>query len=218
MPSADPSPLELASALAARLAHDAMGPASGIASAFDLIADPGAAALREEALALAAESARSLVRLLTLQRMIFGGAEAGGAALAEAARSLFEGSRATLELKLEPLPPPGGALLLGLLQIAREAAASGGRVEAEASLRHGLGVARVSATGPRLRLSEDARAGLAGEPACGQVNRWVGAFMLHAMAARAGGRITVEDYEGGVTLTARIAAATDRAGSSPPSS
>jgi histidine phosphotransferase ChpT len=203
------SPEQLASAVAARLIHDVIGPASGIVSAFDLIADPTAAAMREEALALAEDSARKLVGLLALSRAI----HAGGAALtAEELRGfadrLFEGSRATLHLTLETVASPvAGRLLLGLLQIAASAVAAGGSVTACLAADGDRLIVEGSAAGPRLRIGPEVLAGLAGQsPGSGPLHRWSTAYVLAALAGSAGGAIDASVAEGVFVFRAVIRA------------
>ena len=203
------TPERLASALAARLIHDAMGPASGIVSAFDLIADPSAAAMRDEALALASDSARKLVDLLVLSRAIY----AGGGAMTVAelrglAEGIFEGSRATLELSLDAaISPLAGRLLVGLLQIAAAAVATGGVVTA-ALAAHGDGlIVEGDAKGPRVRLGPEVLGGLAGRgPGDAPLHRWSAAYVLGALARSSGGGIEASVVDGVFVFRAVIKA------------
>ena len=54
------SQLDLAAMVAARLCHDFISPASAIVSGLDLLEDPGAQDMREDAMGLIASSARKL--------------------------------------------------------------------------------------------------------------------------------------------------------------
>jgi histidine phosphotransferase ChpT len=210
MSNSEITPERLASALAARLIHDAIGPASGVVSAFDLIADPAAAAMREEALALASDSARKLVDLLVLSRAIY----AGGAAMSEAetrgfAGRLFEGSRATLDLSLDPtaLTPTAGRLLLGLLQIAAAAVAAGGEVTARVVAEGDRLVVCGKAMGPRPRLGPEVLEGLAGRgPGDAPLHRWSAAYVLGALARSAGGAVEASLVDGAFVFRAVIRA------------
>ena len=204
------TPEQLASALAARLLHDAMGPASGIVSAFDLVADPSAAAMREEALALAEESARKLVDLLVLSRTIYAGGNAMTAVeLRGSAQGLFNGTRATLDLVVVPeaVSVMSGRLLLGLLQTAATTVAAGGAVVASLKLNVGRLVVEGAATGPRLRVGEEMLDGLAGKgPGDAPLHRWSAAYMLGALAKSAGGGIEAAVVEGRFVFRADIRA------------
>src|SRR5665213_2807692 len=63
---------ELAAYLAGRMCHDFISPASAIVSGIDLLEDPSAQDMREEALSLIATSARKLADLLQFSRVAFG--------------------------------------------------------------------------------------------------------------------------------------------------
>ena len=65
-------PAELAAYLAARLCHDFISPASAIVSGLDLLDDPAAQDMREEAMGLIATSARKLADMLSFARVAFG--------------------------------------------------------------------------------------------------------------------------------------------------
>src|SRR6185437_7452020 len=65
-------PAELAAYLAARMCHDFISPASAIVSGLDLLDDPSAQDMREEAMGLIATSARKLTDLLSFARVAFG--------------------------------------------------------------------------------------------------------------------------------------------------
>ncbi len=194
------TPEQLASALAGRLIHDLIGPASGIVSAFDLIADPSAAAMRDEALALASESARKLVDLLVLSRTIYAdGPAVTVQELRELAERQFTGSRATLELSIDPaaVAPVANRLLLGLLQIAAATVAAGGSVAASLMSEGDRLSAQGVATGSRLRVAQEVIDGLAARPPRSPpLHRWSGAYFLSALAASAGGAIEASIVDG----------------------
>src|SRR6185369_5226515 len=63
---------EFAAFLAARMCHDFISPASAIVSGLDLLEDPSAQDMREEAMGLIAASARKLADLLQFSRVAFG--------------------------------------------------------------------------------------------------------------------------------------------------
>ncbi|MEK0086225.1 histidine phosphotransferase, partial [Geminicoccaceae bacterium SYSU G07066] len=65
-------PAELAAFLAARMCHDFISPASAIVSGLDLLDDPSAQDMRDEAMGLIATSARKLADLLAFCRVAFG--------------------------------------------------------------------------------------------------------------------------------------------------
>src|SRR5207244_5802821 len=74
-PATESPPLkaaELAAYLAARMCHDFISPASAIVSGLDLLEDPTAQDMRDDAMELIAASARKLADLLSFTRVAFG--------------------------------------------------------------------------------------------------------------------------------------------------
>src|SRR3990167_11005952 len=67
-----PEAAELAAQIAARLCHDFISPASAIVSGLDLLEDPTAQDMREDAMTLIAQSARKLADQLQFCRVAFG--------------------------------------------------------------------------------------------------------------------------------------------------
>src|SRR3569833_2217470 len=65
-------PAELAAYLAARMCHDFISPASAIVSGLDLLEDPTAQDMRDDAMSLISASARKLADLLAFTRVAFG--------------------------------------------------------------------------------------------------------------------------------------------------
>ena len=81
MTLSDPAPLdlpvdgqELAAYVAAKLCHDFISPAGAISSGLDLMNDPAAQDMRDDALGLIEQSARKLVALVHFARVAFGAA------------------------------------------------------------------------------------------------------------------------------------------------
>src|SRR6478735_3108814 len=66
------APSDLAAQIAARLCHDFISPASAIVSGLDLLEDPSAQDMREDAMSLIAASARKLAEQLAFSRVAFG--------------------------------------------------------------------------------------------------------------------------------------------------
>src|SRR3954463_9152363 len=71
-----PRPAELAAHLAARMCHDFISPASAIVSGLDLLEDPTAQDMRDEAMSLIESSARKLSDMLQFSRVAFGASAA----------------------------------------------------------------------------------------------------------------------------------------------
>ena len=72
--SAAVAPEELAARLASKLCHDFISPAGAIVSGLDLLDDPAAKDMRDDAMELIAASARKLVDQLAFARVAFGAA------------------------------------------------------------------------------------------------------------------------------------------------
>ena len=65
---------ELAAFIAGKLCHDFISPAGAIMSGLDLLEDPTAQDMRDDALALIEQSARKMVALVHFARVAFGAA------------------------------------------------------------------------------------------------------------------------------------------------
>ncbi|HEY5071010.1 MAG TPA: histidine phosphotransferase family protein [Caulobacteraceae bacterium] len=196
-PVATVEAVEIASRLAQRLIHDFMSPASGVVSGLDLLDDPAASALRDEAQELIAASARKLVGALSFARAAFaGGVEAFDTRrLATLAEEVFTHLRPGLEWAVEQneLSSPASRVLLNLTQIAGGALATGGLARVTAKSEGGWTAVIVEAIGERVRLHGEVAAGLRGEALGeGLGGRWVQAFYVHALTVSAGGVLAAE--------------------------
>jgi len=208
MPNLAIAPEDLAARLAARLCHDLMGPTSGLISGLDLLEDE---AMRDDALELVVSSGRKLAALLGFCRVAFG-AGIGKPVfdtreLEVLARGVLADGRAQLDwaVAAPQLGKTGARALLNLVQIAAGALAVGGTARATAEVRGGEVQVRVSASGPRARLYPEILAGLNGEALGeGLAGRWVQAFYVHALAASAGGAVSVQATEGEIIFQAAV--------------
>src|SRR4051812_16649701 len=123
---------ELAAYLAARMCHDFISPASAIVSGLDLLEDPSAQDMREEAMSLVATSARKLADLLQFSRVAFGASASAetfdARELEKLCRGVFEHMRAELEWAVETpaVNKPTARALLNLAQMAGAALPTGG--------------------------------------------------------------------------------------------
>ncbi len=208
---AAPSPVEVASHLAARLCHDFMSPASGIVSGLDLLADPASADLHAEAHNLITASARKLIDLLTFSRAAFGPtADIGAVSELEAlARGVIAHGRAELDWAVEAreIDPLAGQVLLNLVQIAATALPTGGQVRVTSRIEGAWTAVQVEALSARARLHEEIRAGFRGEALGeGLGGRWIQAWRLSALVAQAGGVLAAEPGASGVTFRAALPA------------
>ena len=123
MPPAAPAVAapDLAAALAARLCHDLISPASAIVSGMDLLDDPSAADMRDDAMNLIGSSAKKLVDMLAFARVAFGAGASAETFDVRDLRKLTEGVfthvRADLDWRVQAQAlskPAARALLLDI--------------------------------------------------------------------------------------------------------
>jgi histidine phosphotransferase ChpT len=207
------SQLDLAAMVAARLCHDFISPASAIVSGLDLLEDPGAQDMREDAMGLIAASARKLVDHLQFCRVAFGASSAAESfdsrELEGLARGVYGHVRAELAWAVEPaaLGKPAARAVLNLAQIAAGALPSGGVATLSAAEADGWVDIRVESVGPRARLRAEVLSGLTGQPVGeGLAGQWIQAAYLRSLIDACGGRLAVETGEDRVIFTARTPA------------
>ena len=202
---------ELAASLAARLCHDLISPASAIVSGVDLLEDPSAADMRDDALNLISASARKLVAVLAFARVAFGASASAESFKSDELRKLTEGVYAPLRPTLEwavaapTLNKPAARTLLNLAQLGAGAVATGGQVRLTAQEEGGEVLMAAECTGARPRLREEVAQGLRGESLGEGLlhGNWVQAFYLHSFLTEAGGRVDASVADDRVTLRAR---------------
>ncbi|THD60398.1 histidine phosphotransferase ChpT [Phenylobacterium sp.] len=206
-------PAELAAFLAARMCHDFISPASAIVSGLDLLEDPTAQDMREDAMGLIAASARKLADLLAFSRVAFGASASAetfdARELEKLARGVFGHMRAELDWQVEPagVNKPAARTLLNLAQMAGAALPTGGSARVRAVEEAASIAIAVEATGPRARLRPEVLAGLRGEgPGEGLHGHWVQARYVNLFVGDAGGRVFADVAEERVTLAATIPA------------
>ena len=203
--------VELAASLAARLCHDLISPASAIVSGVDLLEDPSAQDMRDDALNLIGASARKLVAGLAFARVAFGASASAESFKADELRKLCEGVFAPLRPTLDwavaadELNKPAARTLLNLAQLGAGAVATGGTVRLTAAEEDGALLMAAECTGPKPRLRPEVVSGLAGEPLGEGLmhGHWVQAFYLHGLLAAAGGGVDAAAAEDRVVLRAR---------------
>ncbi|MDP1630990.1 MAG: histidine phosphotransferase family protein [Caulobacter sp.] len=204
-----PEAAELAAQIAARLCHDFISPASAIVSGLDLLEDPTAQDMREEAMELIAQSARKLADLLQFCRIAFGASSSAEAfdarALEGLAQGVFAHVRPTLDWKVEPaaINKATARILMNLCQIAASALPMGGAATARVVEADGRAAITLDAAGPRARLKPEVLRGLKGEMRGDAVGgAWVQAYFVHLIVKAAGGQLAAECGEDRVTLAA----------------
>jgi histidine phosphotransferase ChpT len=208
----DPAaPTELAARLASMLCHDFINSAGAIVSGVDLLDDPAAQELRDDALALIASSARKLVDLISFARLAYGAtygaAEFDGADLERLARRFYAHVKAELEWEsaAQPLPKPAAQVMLNFAQLAAGALPVGGTARLAAAVDPDGWRIEAVAAGRRSRLHAEVAAGLAGEGVGdGAGGRWAPAAFVRAVAEAAGGQVWATANEETVTFCARL--------------
>ena len=202
---------ELATYVAAKLCHDFISPAGAIASGLDLLADPSAQDMREDAMGLIAQSAGKLVNLVHFARVAFGAATTSERfsepELHKLVAGMIEGGRATMDWQVDAgtFGKPAARALVNLAYLTVGALPSGGvatittRREGEVIIMEG------TAVGNRARLKPEATIGLAGERLSeGLAGQWIQPYWLWLTVTGAGGSLSVEVGEGSVRLLARM--------------
>jgi len=204
-------PAELAAYLAARMCHDFISPASAIASGLDLLDDPSAQDMREEAMGLISSSARKLTDLLSFCRVAFGASASAETFdvrdLEKLARGVFDHMRAELEWTVETpsVNKPAARTLLNLAQMAGGALPTGGTAKVRAVQEGASFAIAIEAVGPRARLRPEVLAGLQGQPLGeGLHGHWVQAYYTHLFVEDAGGRVFADVQEERVVFAATL--------------
>jgi histidine phosphotransferase ChpT len=205
------SPAELAAHLAARMCHDYISPAGAIISGLDLLEDPTAQDMKEEAMQLIASSAKKLVDHLAFDRVALGSSTAAQAfdprALEALANGVFAHGRAALVWSVEPetLDKPAARALLNLAQIGLGALPTGGVATVTAVTYEGAIAITVDCQGARARLRPVVVDGLEGRRLEeGLAGLWVQAYYLRQIIDAVGGTLSHEASDDRVTLRASI--------------
>ena len=208
-----PRTAEVAAYLAARMCHDFISPASAIASGLDLLDDPSAQDMREDAMGLIASSARKLTDMLEFTRVAFGASASAevfdSRELDRLLRGVFAHVKAELDWQVEPagLNKPAARTVLNLAQIAGGALPMGGVAKVRVVEEDGQFAISVDGSGPRIRLKPEVLAGLRGEAfAEGLAGHWVQAYYVSLFVQDAGGRVFAEASDDKVLFAARVPA------------
>lgn len=208
-----PSAVTLAAQLAGKLCHDFVSPSGAIVSGLDLLRDPSAQDMREEALGLIESSARKLVSIIHFARVAFGAASTAerfdSRELEQLTRAVFDHIRPELtwRVDLPILEKPHARALLNLAQIGGGALPTGGEAVVSVFERDGEVVMTVESRGPRARLKAEVISGLTGLALTeGLAGQWIQAFWLSEVVRDAGGRLEHEVAENFVLIRATLPA------------
>jgi len=211
-PPAEPvGAAELAAHLAARMCHDYISPAGAIISGLDLLEDPSAQDMREEAMNLIASSAKKLVDHLAFDRVALGSSTAAETfdtrALETLAQGVFAHGRAQLVWSVEApsLTKPAARALLNLTQVGLGALPTGGVATVTARVEGDTVQIAVDCKGARARLRPAVVDGLEGRRLGeGLAGLWVQAYYLRQIVDSVGGTLDFEVGEEQVSFKATV--------------
>lgn len=204
---------DLAAYIAGKLCHDFISPSGAIVSGLDLLKDPSAQDMREDAMALIEASAGKLVALVHFARVAFGAATTAErfdpAQLRGLAEGVFASIRAELDwdVQVEALGKPQARALLNLAQVAGGSLAHGGVATVRVRGSGGALSMTATAAGPRARLKPEAATGLRGELLTdGLAGQWVQPYWLARTVSDCGGSLEVETAEDRIDIRVRMPA------------
>jgi histidine phosphotransferase ChpT len=202
---------EIAAYLAARMCHDFISPASAIVSGLDLLEDPSAQDMRDDAMNLIGASARKLADQLAFTRVAFGASASAetfdARELERLAAGVFGHMRAELNWAVETpaVNKPTARALLNLAQMAGAALPTGGVAHVRAVEEGASTAIAIEAVGPRARLRAEVLSGLRGEgPGEGLHGHWVQAYYVYLFLTDAGGRVFVDVGDDKVVFAATV--------------
>ncbi|HEY0925114.1 histidine phosphotransferase ChpT [Brevundimonas sp.] len=210
-PARLPDGQALATLVAGKLCHDFISPAGAISSGLDLLKDPTAQDMRDDAMGLIEASAKKMIALVNFARVAFGAATSAerfsGEELGVLVSGLTEGGRATLNWAVTEgtYSKPQARALVNLAYLTMAALPSGGTATIRTHVASDGIVIEGVAEGARARLKGEAVTGLAGQPlAEGLPGQWIQPYWLWLTAHDAGGALDVQVEEGRVALVARM--------------
>jgi len=209
-----PGAAQVAAFLAARMCHDFISPVSAIVSGLDLMDDPEAQDMREDALGLIAASGRKLAQMLAFTRVAFGASASAETfdprELETLAQGVFGHIRADLNwiVETQSVNKASARTLLNLAQLAGAALPLGGQTTVRAADDGQATVIAVEAVGPKARLRPEVAAGLKGEnlPDGLLHGQWVQAYYVSLFVSEAGGRVFAEATDEKITFAATLPA------------
>ena len=189
---------DLATQLVAKLCHDFISPAGAIMSGLDLLEDPSAQDMKQEALNLISASAKKMVTLVHFARVAFGAATTSEAFSARELHKIlgdvFSTMRAELDFAIAPdllFTKPAARALLNLGLIAGNALPVGGKATLTATRDDDSLMLSSTSAGPRARLKPEAIEGLSGLKLGDGLNgQWIQPHWLYSVVHEAGGELS----------------------------
>ncbi len=190
---------EIASHIAAKLCHDFISPAGAIVSGLDLLKDPTAQDMREDAMGLIEASAEKMVALVHFARVAFGAATSAerfdAGELKKVTEGMFAHMRAELvwALDVQVFEKAEARALLNLAYLGGSALPSGGQATVAVRRDQTHLLMAVEARGARARLKPEALTGLRGARLTeGLAGQWIQPFWLSRVVADAKGTLEVD--------------------------
>ena len=189
----------LATQLVGKLCHDFISPAGAIISGLDLLEDPTAQDMKQEALNLISASAKKLVTLVHFARVAFGAATTSEAFNAGQLKKILDDIFSTMRAELEfDIPSdvifekPVARALLNLGLLAGNALPVGGKAKLCLTRNAETLILTSESRGPRARLKPEAIEGLTGLPlGDGLSGQWIQPHWLYSVVHEARGTIEI---------------------------
>lgn len=202
---------ELATLIAGKLCHDFISPSGAIMSGLDLLDDPSAQDMRDDALDLIRQSARKLVALVQFARVAFGASTTSERFTTDELHglvaSVVEGGRASLDWQIASgdLNKPQARALLNLAYLAMGALPSGGTATLTTRRDGDTLMIRARSEGNRARLKPEALTGLSGHRLTeGLAGQWIQPYWLWLTISETNGKLDVTTQDGSVEFVARL--------------
>ena len=206
------NPHDLATQLVGKLCHDFISPAGAIMSGLDLLEDPSAQDMKQEALNLIAASAKKMVTLVHFARVAFGAASSSeafsGAQLEKILGDMFSTMRAELDFAIPAdmvLQKSAARALLNLGLLAGNSLPTGGKATLTAETDDNGLTLTADSSGPRARLKAEAIEGLKGLPLGDGLNgQWIQPHWLWSTVNEAGGTLDFTANPDHLVLTVKL--------------
>lgn len=205
-------PHDLATQLVGKLCHDFISPAGAIMSGLDLLEDPSAQDMRQEALNLITASAKKMLTLVHFARVAYGAASTSeafsGAQLEKILSDVFSTLRAELDFAIPAdmlFQKPAARTLLNLGLLASNSLPTGGKATLTAVTDDKGLTLTADAAGPRARLKAEAIEGLKGLPLGDGLNgQWIQPHWLWSTVNEAGGTLDFTAETDHLVLTVKL--------------
>ena len=205
---------DLATQLVAKLCHDFISPAGAIMSGLDLLEDPSAQDMKQEALNLISASAKKMVTLVHFARVAFGAATTSeafsGKELHKILGDMFSTMRAELVFDIDPdlhFSKPVARALLNLGLIAGNALPVGGKARLDVTRTDETLTLASTSQGPRARLKPEAIEGLSGQALGEGLNgQWIQPHWLYSVVHEAGGDLAFSSEPDLLSITITLPA------------